>query len=312
MGKDNITFHCQIWPAELLAYDGTRRPRAASRGEYGDAQPAHRGGRSRVPDDGGQAVLHQPRARDPRRRHAGALPARRAALLHLRRPARRPPDADFTWAEFVQRTNSELVAGWGNLVNRTATMIAKNFGEIPRAGDARAGRRGGAGRRARRLRHGRRPDRPAPAAAGDRRGDAGRRRGQQVPHRHRALQDEGRRRSASGWHRAARRRAVRARLQHAARAVPAALVQPVWTGARRRGRVHADAADRAGRGPRPRRRRRADVYPVITGDYSATPPLGVAARSWSAPRSRKPTPIFTKLDPSVVDEELARLTAAGG
>ena len=43
-------------------------------------------------------------------------------------------DADFTWAEFVQRTNSELVAGWGNLVNRTATMIAKSFGEIPPPG----------------------------------------------------------------------------------------------------------------------------------------------------------------------------------
>ena len=37
-------------------------------------------------------------------------------------------DAAFTWADFVTRNNSELVAGWGNLVNRTATMIAKNFG----------------------------------------------------------------------------------------------------------------------------------------------------------------------------------------
>ena len=44
-------------------------------------------------------------------------------------------DSDFTWAEFVQRTNSELVAGWGNLVNRTATMIAKNVGAIPARGD---------------------------------------------------------------------------------------------------------------------------------------------------------------------------------
>jgi len=43
-------------------------------------------------------------------------------------------DADFTWAEFVRRNNSELVAGWGNLVNRTAAMIAKNFGEIPAPG----------------------------------------------------------------------------------------------------------------------------------------------------------------------------------
>jgi methionyl-tRNA synthetase len=43
-------------------------------------------------------------------------------------------DADFTWAEFVRRTNDELVAGWGNLVNRTANLIAKNFEEIPAAG----------------------------------------------------------------------------------------------------------------------------------------------------------------------------------
>src|SRR5690606_32295583 len=43
-------------------------------------------------------------------------------------------DADFTWAEFVRRTNDELVAGWGNLVNRTATMIHRNFGEIPPRG----------------------------------------------------------------------------------------------------------------------------------------------------------------------------------
>ena len=42
-------------------------------------------------------------------------------------------DSDFTWSEFVRRNNSELVAAWGNLVNRTAAMIAKNFGEIPAA-----------------------------------------------------------------------------------------------------------------------------------------------------------------------------------
>ena len=44
-------------------------------------------------------------------------------------------DSDFTWAEFVRRTNGELVAGWGNLVNRTASMIAKKFGEIPAPGE---------------------------------------------------------------------------------------------------------------------------------------------------------------------------------
>ena len=90
-------------------------------------------------------------------------------------------DADFTWAEFVRRTNSELVAGWGNLVNRTATMIAKSFGEIPAAGplepvdEARARRPSRAAFDDRR-----RPDRAAPAEGRDRRGDAGGRRGEQV------------------------------------------------------------------------------------------------------------------------------------
>jgi methionyl-tRNA synthetase len=40
-------------------------------------------------------------------------------------------DTDFTWAEFVRRNNDELVAGWGNLVNRSISMAAKNFGAIP-------------------------------------------------------------------------------------------------------------------------------------------------------------------------------------
>jgi methionyl-tRNA synthetase len=47
---------------------------------------------------------------------------------------------------------------------------------------------------------------------------------------------------------------------------------------------------------------------VITGDYSATP--GWASRPVTVgAKVDKPTPIFTKLDPSVVDEELARLEA---
>src|SRR5690606_15888842 len=43
-------------------------------------------------------------------------------------------DTDFTWAEFVRRNNDELVAGWGNLVHRTASLIARNVGAIPEAG----------------------------------------------------------------------------------------------------------------------------------------------------------------------------------
>jgi methionyl-tRNA synthetase len=52
-----------------------------------------------------------------------------------------------------------------------------------------------------------------------------------------------------------------------------------------------------------------ETYPVITGEYSTTP-------AWESrpvvPGTKvdKPTPVFTKLDPAIVDEELARL--AGG
>jgi len=44
-------------------------------------------------------------------------------------------DTDFTWSEFVRRNNDELVAGWGNLVNRTISMTAKNLGTIPGPGE---------------------------------------------------------------------------------------------------------------------------------------------------------------------------------
>src|SRR5690606_18148246 len=44
-------------------------------------------------------------------------------------------DTDFTWAEFVRRNNDDLVAAWGNLVNRSISMAAKNIGHIPEAGE---------------------------------------------------------------------------------------------------------------------------------------------------------------------------------
>ena len=50
------------------------------------------------------------------------------------------------------------------------------------------------------------------------------------------------------------------------------------------------------------------VYPIITGDYSAAPAWRRHPLVVGTPVS-KPTPVFTKLDPSVVDEELARLGA---
>ena len=44
-------------------------------------------------------------------------------------------DTDFTWAEFVRRNNDELLANWGNLVNRTLTSAYRNFGAVPEPGE---------------------------------------------------------------------------------------------------------------------------------------------------------------------------------
>ena len=43
-------------------------------------------------------------------------------------------DSDFTWEEFVRRNNDELLANWGNLVNRTLVNAYRNFGEVPQPG----------------------------------------------------------------------------------------------------------------------------------------------------------------------------------
>src|SRR6185295_17343431 len=43
-------------------------------------------------------------------------------------------DSDFSWAEFLRRNNDELLANWGNLVNRTLTNAHRNFGEVPQPG----------------------------------------------------------------------------------------------------------------------------------------------------------------------------------
>jgi methionyl-tRNA synthetase len=44
-------------------------------------------------------------------------------------------DTDFTWDQFVTRNNTELVAGWGNLVNRSLSLVHKNLGAIPPPGE---------------------------------------------------------------------------------------------------------------------------------------------------------------------------------
>src|SRR5919112_586225 len=131
MGKDNITFHSQIWPAELLGYDG-RGDKGGEPGEYGALNlPTEVVSSEFLTMEGKQfsssrgVVIY---VRDVLARYQ---PDALRYFISAAGPENQ--DTDFTWAEFVRRTNDELVAGWGNLVNRTANLIAKNFGELPAA-----------------------------------------------------------------------------------------------------------------------------------------------------------------------------------
>ena len=136
MGKDNIVFHSQIWPAELLGYNG--------QGETG-GEPG-RLGVLNLPTEVVSSEFLTMEGKKFSSSHGIVIYVRdfleryQADALRYFICAAGPEtaDADFTWAEFVRRTNGELVAGWGNLVNRTATMIHKRFGQIPEPGEPEA------------------------------------------------------------------------------------------------------------------------------------------------------------------------------
>jgi methionyl-tRNA synthetase len=133
MGKDNITFHSQIWPAELLGYDG-KGSRGGTPGEYGVLElPTEVVSSEYLTMEGKQfsssrgVVIY---VRDVLERYQ---PDALRYFISAAGPENQ--DTDFTWVEFVRRTNDELVAGWGNLVNRTASLIHKNLGAIPEPGE---------------------------------------------------------------------------------------------------------------------------------------------------------------------------------
>jgi methionyl-tRNA synthetase len=129
MGKDNIVFHTVIWPSMLIGY-GTG-------GEVGAGRPLH------LPDEVvaseflrlGEEQFSASRGvgvnvRDVLERY-DPDPVR----YYLTAAGPETQDSEFTWEEFVRRNNDELLANWGNLVNRTLTNAYRNFGEVPAAGE---------------------------------------------------------------------------------------------------------------------------------------------------------------------------------
>ncbi|MDO5076350.1 methionine--tRNA ligase [Corynebacterium sp.] len=132
MGKDNITFHSQIWPAELLGYRGIGA-RGGECGELGQLQlPTEVVSSEYLTMSGSKfssskgVVIY---VKDFLREFG---PDALRYFIAVAGPENN--DTDFTWDEFVRRVNNELANGWGNLVNRTVSMAHKNFGEVPQPG----------------------------------------------------------------------------------------------------------------------------------------------------------------------------------
>jgi methionyl-tRNA synthetase len=133
MGKDNIVFHSEIWPAMLLGYNGEGdkggRPGALGKlnlpSEVVSSEFLTMEGRKF--SSSRQVVIY---VRDFLERYDVD-----ALRYYIAVAGPENQDTDFTWSEFVRRNNDELVAAWGNLVNRSVSFAAKNIGEIPAAGE---------------------------------------------------------------------------------------------------------------------------------------------------------------------------------
>ena len=133
MGKDNIVFHAIIWPSMLMGY-GSGGEIGAGRGELGlpydivSSEFLTMEGK-KFSSSRGVAIY----VNDFLERYdADAL------RYFLTAAGPESQDTDFTWAEFARRNNDELVANWGNLVNRTLSSAYKNFGSVPEPGELSA------------------------------------------------------------------------------------------------------------------------------------------------------------------------------
>jgi methionyl-tRNA synthetase len=131
MGKDNIVFHSVIWPAMLMGYGsggqiggGGDNPQLELPYDVVSSEFLTMEGKKFSSSRGIVIYVNEVLSRydaDPLR-----------YFLTIGGPETQ--DTDFTWAEFVRRNNDELVATWGNLVNRTLTNVQRNFGEVPQPG----------------------------------------------------------------------------------------------------------------------------------------------------------------------------------
>ena len=123
IGKDNIVFHCIVFPAMLKAYgDGFILPDNVPANEFLNLEG------EKISTSRGWAVWAHEYVKD--------FPGKEDVLRYvLTANAPETKDNDFSWKEFQTRNNSELVAIFGNFVNRAVVLTHKYFGgKVPAAG----------------------------------------------------------------------------------------------------------------------------------------------------------------------------------
>jgi methionyl-tRNA synthetase len=121
IGKDNIPFHTIIWPAVLMGYGGLNLPYDVPANQYvniyGSKASTSRNWAPFLPN---LLERWQP---DQLRYYLSAIMPETS-------------DSDFTFDDFVRRTNDELVATWGNLVHRVLSFTHSRFdGAVPEPGE---------------------------------------------------------------------------------------------------------------------------------------------------------------------------------
>ena len=123
IGKDNIVFHCIVFPSMLKAYgDGYILPDNVPANEFLNLEG------DKISTSRGWAVWAHEYLQD--------FPGKQDVLRYvLTANAPETKDNDFSWKDFQQRNNSELVAVFGNFVNRAMVLTHKYFGgKVPPCG----------------------------------------------------------------------------------------------------------------------------------------------------------------------------------
>lgn len=123
IGKDNIVFHCIVFPAMLKAEGSYNLPDNVPSNEFLNLEG------DKISTSKNWAVwLHE---------YLEEFPGKADVLRYvLTANAPETKDNDFTWKDFQQRNNSELVAIFGNFVNRALVLTKKYFDSvIPSCGE---------------------------------------------------------------------------------------------------------------------------------------------------------------------------------